>query len=408
MSDITYPHSAEDALQLDASDPLAERRKLFKLPDGVTYLVGHSLGPTSKTALERVTACTEEEWGEGLVRSWNSAGWIDLGSAVGARIAPLIGVDPADVVVCDSVSVNLFKLAVAALGHVRTRTISIEDDTFPTDQYIADGAARATGALLRRVPGGGAIAALSEGGVLIKSAVNYRSGLVADIATVEREARARGAMVVWDLSHAVGVIPLKLQEEGALLAAGCTYKYVNGGPGAPAFVYAHRSISVEMRSPIQGWLGHAAPFTFDGDYQPADGVVRFVAGTPGILSMSALDGALAAFDGVDLNDCASKARSLGELCLMRGEAAGLIPASPPPHARGGHVSLRHAEGYAIVQALAAQGVLADFRTPDTIRFGLSPLYLSYADVWRAMDVLEAIMAERTWDRPEFKTRAKVT
>lgn len=408
MTFVPYPQTSAEAARFDDDDPLASRRAHFDLPEGVTYLVGHSLGPASHSALSRVEACAREEWAEGLVRSWNSAGWIDLGKTVGRRLAPLIGAEAESVIVCDSVSVNLFKLAIAALPLVRTRSISIEDETFPTDQYIAESAAATAGALLRKMPQGTASAALREGGVLIKSAVNYRTGRVANIEELEAEARGAGAMIIWDLSHAVGVVPLALRKSGAKIAAGCTYKYLNGGPGAPSFLYAHEDVAERLETPIRGWLGHQSPFAFSSDYQPADGVGRFVAGTPPILSLSALDGALDAFENVDLADALQKSRALGELCLMRGEACGLQPASPPAAERGGHVSLRHTEGYAIVQALAAEGVLADFRTPDTIRFGLSPLFLSYTEVWRAMDVLAAVMAEGRWDQPAFKTRAKVT
>ena len=404
----TRPETRADAEALDRDDPLADRRALFALPEGVIYLVGHSLGAPAKAALQRVSTAAGEDWARGLVGSWNAAGWIDWPKTVGGRIAPLIGAREDDVVVCDSVSVNLFKLAGAALPRAMARSIAVEEDEFPTDQYIAEGLARTVGTLVRKLPAGAGRAGLSEGGVLIKSAVNYRTAAVADIKAYEDAAYAHGGVIVWDLSHAAGVLPLALRDAGACFAAGCTYKYLGGGPGAPAFVYVRDDVAREATNPIPGWLGHRSPFAFSPDYQPAAGVERFVSGTPPILSLAALDGAIDAFAGIDLTVAAHKARALGELALARGASMGLVPASPPPGDRGGHVSLRHEDGYAIVQALAAEGVLADFRAPDTIRFGFAPLTLRFVDVWDAMDRLEAVLRERRWDRPEFRVRSKVT
>ncbi|MEM1379988.1 MAG: hypothetical protein AAGH41_05100 [Pseudomonadota bacterium] len=404
----TPPITRDEAQVLDAADPLGRCRALFTLPEGVIYLVGHSLGPATFSSLKRVGEAAGTEWSKGLVGSWNSAGWIDMAARVGDKIAPLIGAEPGDVAVCDSVSVNLFKLAAAALPLARSRSICVEDDEFPTDQYVAEGLAQLSSTLFRRLPAGSAMAALSEGCVLIKSAVNYRSGEIANMRSFERQAQASGGVVIWDLSHATGVVPVHLGEVQARFAAGCTYKYMNGGPGAPSFIFVRRDAASAVRNPIPGWLGHAAPFAFSKDYQPADGVLRFIAGTPGILSLAALDGALDAFEDVTLTDALEKARVLGDLCLLCGAEAGLLPASPDRSVRGGHVSLRHENGYAIVRALAAEGVMADFRTPDTIRFGLSPLFLSYTEVWEAMDRLATIMEERRWDQDHFKVQAKVT
>lgn len=403
------PTSRADAVSLDEADPLKEAREHFELPEGTTYLVGHSLGPVTSTAKKRLRETTDRDWAEGVVRSWNSAGWIDLGAAVGAKLAPLIGVDPKDVVVCDSVSVNLFKLAVAALPLAEKQDIIVEEDEFPTDRYIANGLARTVGAKLRMVDPGNDLDVLREGGVLIKSAVNFRSAAIVDIAAYEKVASESGGVVIWDLSHATGVIPLDLAEAGAKFATGCTYKYLNGGPGAPSFIYVRRDVAERVETPLPGWLGHAEPFAFETDYRPAEGVLRFVAGTPSILSLVALDGALDAFDGVEPAALAAKARGLGDVVIARATGLGLDLQSPyDSAARGGHVSLGHPEGYPIVRALAARGILADFRTPDTIRFGLSPLYLRYQEVWDVMDVLEGIIDGRLWDRPEFKIREKVT
>lgn len=405
---IKVPTSRAEALEQDAADPLAKRAELFDLPAGVTYLVGHSLGPPPRGAREKLAAA-QVDWSSDLVRSWNSAGWIDLAERTGDRLAALIGADPGEVIVADSVSVNLFKLAAAALPHARTYALFVEEDEFPTDQYIAAGLGGLSGAEVRQLVPGGGFDALKTGGVLIKSAVNYRSGEVADIAGHEREAKRYGAWIIWDLSHATGVLDLKLRADGAELAAGCTYKYLNGGPGAPSFVYVSNTLSGKLANPLPGWMGHAAPFAFDGTYVPRDGALRFASGTPPILSLAALSGALEALEGVDLAQLQAKARALGGLAIARAAAVGLEVLSPAEDARrGAHVSLRIAEGYPVVQALAARGVMADFRAPDTVRFGFSPLFLTYAAVWDAMDALADILATKGWDQPQFHARAKVT
>jgi kynureninase len=405
---IQIPTSRTEALQCDAADPLAERPGLFDLPEGVTYLVGHSLGPPPRGAQEKLAAA-QADWAEDLVRSWNTAGWIDLAERTGDRLAALIGAQPGEVIVADSVSVNLFKLAAAALPHAHAYALFVEEDEFPTDQYIAAGLGGLSGAQVRLLSSGGSFEALKAGGVVIKSVVNYRSAEVADIAAHEREAKRHGARIIWDLSHATGVLDLKLGADGAELAAGCTYKYLNGGPGAPAFVYVSNALSGRLANPLPGWMGHAAPFAFDGKYVPRDGVARFASGTPPILSLAALSGALEALEGVDLAQLQAKARALGALAIARAQSMGLDVLCPLEDARrGGHVSIRITEGYPVVQALAARGVMADFRAPDTVRFGVSPLFLTYAGVWDAMDALADILASKSWDQPQFHARAKVT
>jgi len=245
--------------------------------------------------------------------------------------------------------------------------------------------------------------------VVIKSAVNYRSAEVTDIAAHEREARRHGALIIWDLSHASGVLDMQLTKDGAVLGAGCTYKYLNGGPGAPAFVYVAAELAPRLANPLPGWMGHAAPFAFDSRYVPRDGAARFASGTPPILSLAALSGALEAMEGVDLNQLQAKARGLGALAIARAQAMGLDVLCPVEDGRrGGHVSVRIREGYPVVQALAARGVMADFRAPDTVRFGFSPLFLSYEAVWNAMAALAEILESRSWDQPQFHARAKVT
>ena len=406
MTPLSDKAPSTDAL--DQADPLADRRALFSLPEGCRYLVGHSLGPPPNSALERINRA-QQDWQQDLVRSWNSAGWIDLAERAGARISPLIGVDTDEVVIADSVSVNLFKLAAAALPLAARKLIQVEEDEFPTDQYIAEEMAPQVGAEFQRLPPGAAFDALKQGGILIRSAVNYRSSEVADVFAFEQEASRHGALIVWDLSHATGVMDVQLKSSGARLAAGCTYKYLNGGPGSPAFVYVEKSLASRLISPLPGWMGHAAPFAFTPDYAPRSGAARFASGTPPILSLAALDGALDAFDGLAPAALSAKARSLGDLVIRQAEALGLEIMSPrTPSLRGGHVSLRINEGYPVVQAMAAHGILADFRAPDTVRLGLSPLFLSHADIACAMETLRGILQSRSWDQPQFHARSKVT
>lgn len=410
MTQEPLPRSRADCESLDRADPLASAREQFALPQGVIYLDGHSLGPATHGALARVQQAARAEWADGLIRSWNSAGWIDLPRSVGAKLARLIGVAADDVIVADSVSVNLFKLAAAALPVAKSRTVIVEASEFPTDQYIAEGLARISGAAVMRVETDQGLAALERtGGVLIRSIVNYRTSAIMDVAAAERIARQSGGLIVWDLSHATGVLDLQLTADGARLATGCTYKFLNGGPGAPAFVYVAGELAGRLQSPISGWFGHADPFAFDEVYAPRAGVSRFAAGTPGVLSLSALDAALDAFDGYALDDIAAKAGALGDLVIARTEAMGLTSISPKDAGRrGGHVSVRHEHGYAVVQALIARGVIPDFRAPDAMRFGVAPLYIRFVDVWDAMDQLADVLQTRAWDRPEFHARAKVT
>lgn len=410
MSQPAPPTTRAECEALDRADPLAAKRAAFALPDGVIYLDGHSLGPATYAAMDRISSTARREWANGLIRSWNDAGWIDLPRTVGAKLARLIGAKADEVIVCDSVSVNLFKLAAAALPVAKARIVIVEESEFPTDQYMAEGLAEITGATLLRVESEQGSKALAEtAGVLIKSVVNYRTSLVVDVAEHERVAAQSGGVIVWDLSHATGVIALDFRADGARMATGCTYKFLNGGPGAPAFVYVRSGLAAELRSPISGWFGHAEPFAFASLYAPTEGVARFAAGTPGVLSLAALDAALSVFDGVEMRVLADKARALGDLVVARTTAIGLKSISPlDAKVRGGHVSVRHDEGYAVVQALIARGIIPDFRAPDVMRVGVAPLFVRFVDVWDAMDALSDVLDTRAWDTPSFKTRAAVT
>ncbi|MEL6686351.1 MAG: aminotransferase class V-fold PLP-dependent enzyme [Pseudomonadota bacterium] len=405
-----FPTSFEEAAQFDRDDRLRDARDAFAIDEGITYLVGHSLGPPTQYVLNAARQTAEQDWASGLVGSWNSADWIDLPSIVGAKIAPLIGVGADDVIVCDSVSINLFKLVRALLQSCEYRNrIIVQADEFPTDQYILEQLAQMTGAEFIRADQGDVVTLLAEGGIFVRSLVDYRTAEIAPVETYERAARESGAAIVWDLSHATGVVDLKLAQWGAKFAVGCTYKYLNGGPGAPAFLYVDPDHIGSLQTPLAGWLGHAQPFAFEPHYTPADGVQRFVAGTPPILSMAALNAALDTFDSLTLPAISEKSLRLGDMCLNVFERLGLESISPGiGQARGGHVSLSHSSGYEISRALADRGHKTDFRPPSTIRFGLSPLFLSYAEVWKTLEALEDILKTEAYSDPKYSVRNKVT
>ncbi len=393
-----------DAEAMDCDDPLRNCRLEFDLPAGVFYLDGNSLGPPPRRALERLQLTAAHEWRDGLIRSWNDADWIDLPKRAGAKISKLIGAASDEVIVCNSVSVNLFKLAAALIADKPGRALAVEADEFPTDQYVLDGLARMTGARVLRLGEGDAP---PQGSVFVRSLVHYKTASIVDMQAAERDAAARNIDIIWDLSHATGLAAIDVANAGARFAVGCGYKFLNGGPGAPAFVYVAREVAARLAQPISGWMGHAAPFDFSGDYRPAAGVFRFAAGTPPILSLSALDAALDLFDGLDMRLLEAKARALGDMFLDLTRDLPLRPL-PVPDRRGGHVCLASEDGYAIMQALIARGVIGDFRAPDLMRFGFSPLFLSYADVWHAAEILRDVLSTQEWRKPSFARRGKVT
>jgi kynureninase len=405
-------YSLDDIQALDRNDPLARFRDRFSLPEGVIYLDGNSLGALPRGVRERLDEVVAIQWGEGLIRSWNTHDWIDLPGRVGDRIAKLIGASSGTVTVADSTSINLFKVLSAAV-HLRSdrRVILTEKGNFPSDAYIAASLADLLGQghELRLVDAHELAPALgADVAVLMLTEVNYRTGARLDMAGLTATAHAAGALTVWDLCHSSGAFPVDLTAADADFAVGCGYKYLNGGPGAPAFVYAAPRHHADLRQPLTGWLGHAAPFSFAEAYRPAEGIARMRVGTPPILSLQALNAALDAFDGVDLELMKAKADQLFE--LFTGEVAdlGLMLATPTdPARRGTQVSLRHPDAYAVMQALIGRGVIGDFREPDILRFGLTPLYLRFEDVWRAAQILREIVVTSAWDRPELKRRAKV-
>ena len=397
-----------DARKLDRDDPLAAYRKLFALPDGIIYLDGNSLGALPKSVAPRMAAVVAEEWGRDLITSWNVHDWIDLPRRVGNKIAPLIGAEPGTVVAADSTSINIFKLlSVALQQRPERRVILTEAGNFPTDVYVADGLAALTG---HELLSGDLTQIGQEVAVVLVTEVNYRTGARHDMGELTRRAHDAGALIVWDLCHSAGAVPVDLTAAQADFAVGCGYKFLNGGPGAPAFAYVAPQHLHGLRQTLQGWLGHAAPFEFAPEYQPATGIDALRVGTPPILSMSALDTALDVFAGVDMAVVKRKSDGLFDLFVSEIETrAPELEILTPRNAsrRGSQISLRHPEAYAVVQALIGRGVVGDFRQPDIIRLGLTPLYLRYQDVHRAAEILGDIIATRAWDKPELKRRAKV-
>jgi kynureninase len=388
-------------------------RDRFELPDGVIYLDGNSLGALPRGVDDRIADVVSQQWGRDLISSWNSHGWIGLSARVGARIARLVGAEPDEVVAADSTSVNLFKLAAAALGIAAPRRVILtEAGDFPTDVYMLRGLAGLMGGEVevRAVPRERIAEALTdEVAVLSLSHVHYKSAAVHDMAALSAQAQRVGALTLWDLSHSAGVLDVRLGRDGADFAVGCGYKYLNGGPGAPAFLHVAARHQEAFRSPLPGWLGHARPFAFEEGYDPAPGVLRGACGTPPVLSLTALDEALAVFEGVNMAAVQAKAVALGDMFIrLVGERCPELSLASPEAGRGGHVSLAHPDGYPIMQALIAHGVIGDFRAPDVLRFGFAPLYLRYADIWDAVEIVEEVLRTETWREPRFQRRAAVT
>ncbi|MEA3079635.1 MAG: kynureninase, partial [Sphingomonadales bacterium] len=352
--------TADEARQLDASDVLAFARKRFRLPEGMIYLDGNSLGALPNAAPLALAETAEGQWGKDLIASWNKHGWIDWPTRIAAKLAPIVGARPSELLIADSTSVCLFKLLAAA---VRARpgrtTILTQQRNFPTDLYVAQGLAEMFGLTLRAVEPDEIIGAIDvDTAVATITHVDYRSAAFYDMRAVNEAARAAGALFVWDLSHSAGAIELDLHSSGAELAVGCGYKYLNGGPGAPAFLYVAEALQDELRSPLQGWMGHAEPFAFVDDYRPAQGMLKFLTGTPSILALAALEAGLATFDGIAMRDVAAKSRSLSQLFIEEVEArcGGEVRLASPrdPMQRGSHVVFAHPEGYAVMQALIAR------------------------------------------------------
>ncbi|WP_284164423.1 kynureninase [Frigidibacter sp. SD6-1] len=390
-------------------------RAAFALPEGMIYLDGNSLGPLPRAAAARLTHAVEKEWGEMLITGWNKAGWMDLPQALGDRIGRLIGAPDGTVVLGDTLSIKVYQALASALELNPGRKIILSDTgNFPSDLYMADGLARTLGqgyALRTVAPEEVEAAITSDVAVLMLTEVDYRTGRKHDMARLIAKAHAAGALVVWDLAHSAGAIPVDVTGADADFAVGCTYKYLNSGPGGPAFIYVAPRLADGVRPALSGWLGHEAPFAFDLDYRPGSGIERMRVGTPPILQMRALEASMDIWDQVEMADVRARSIELTEAFIegVEGTCPDLTLASPRnPEERGSQVSFRHPEGYAIMQALIARGVIGDFRAPDILRFGFTPLYTTMEDVEGAVAILSEIMATAAWDRPEFRQRAKVT
>jgi kynureninase len=407
----------EQARAHDAADSLRSCRDRFALPEGVVYLNGNSLGALPKDTPARVARLVQEQWGGTLIGAWNKHGWIDMPQRIGARIARLIGAKPSEVLACDSTSVNLFKLLMAAIDLHRARggrgrKLLTESGNFHTDIYIAEGAARLAGLELEVVPRGDIERRMGrDTAIVLLTHVHFKTAERYDMEAVTERAQDAGATAIWDLSHSVGAIPVDLNGCGAEFAVGCGYKFLNGGPGAPGFLYAAEALQEQLTTPLQGWMGHAAPFAFTDEYKPAPGIDRFLAGTPPILGLEALDAGLDTFENVTMERLWSKSIALFDIFhgLMERHAPEMTCITPIWHEkRGSHISYRHPHAFEICQALIAEGVIGDFRAPDVIRFGLTPLYVGAEDIVRAVECLADILRTERWRDPRFAVRGKVT
>jgi kynureninase len=402
----------------DSDDRLAHKRDEFHLPSGRIYLNGNSLGPLPRSAKQRARELIERQWGEDLVASWNTHGWIDLPFTAGEKIAALVGAGPEQVLCCDSISINLFKLLAVCLQLQSGRRVVLsQQDNFPTDLYAAHGLQQLLGENRCELKAVGADqlqqCLTEEVAVLFLTHVNFRSGKLHDMQALTRQAQAQGILVVWDLAHSAGVLPLALDAWGVDFAVGCGYKFLNGGPGAPAFIYANRKHHDQFEQPLQGWMGHASPFEFDPGWEPAGGIAQFLTGTPTILSLATLDAALDVFDDIAIGDVRAKSTELSSLFLAlvesHDELKDLVPESPRDSAqRGSQLAFSHPQAYAICRALTAEGVIADFRSPDLLRVGFSPLILTYEDIWRSVEILAKVVGKGSYKAGEFNRRLKVT
>lgn len=400
----------DDAVQLDAVDPLAALRDRFDLPTGVIYLDGNSLGALPNHVAGRLHHVISEEWGHGLIRSWNEAGWSDLPKRVGDRIGRLIGAEPDSVIACDTTSINLYKVASAAARTSNRPIILTDEGNFPTDVYVLDAVARQHGKTVKMWdPNSDTIS--NDVAFVAMTEVNYRTGERHDMAEITHQAHAAGAEVVWDLAHSAGAFPVHLAECGVDYAVGCGYKYLNGGPGASAFVYVSPDLQANFENPITGWWGHARPFDMSLTFEPHEGIDRARIGTQHVLSLVGLDAALDVFDGIDLADLHAKSLSLTSLFveLLEERVPSVTVVTPAdPIRRGSQVSFRHRSAYAVIQAMIARQVIGDFRNPDIARFGVAPLYVRHVDIWDAVQHLVAVLANDEWQQPGFQNRAPVT
>ena len=409
----------EDFTSLDKIDPLAKVRDEFSLPQNLIYFDGNSLGPLPKCTIHTLETMIQKEWGNGLIGSWNKENWINMPRELGNKIAPLVGAKLGEVIVVDSTSVNLFKVLTSALLLNKNRRVIVsEAENFPSDLYILEGVNKMFGESYERH-------LIEEGdyeidkyidtstAVVMLSHVNYKTGLISDIKRITSIAHEKGALVIWDLSHSVGVMPLYLHDCGVDFAVGCTYKHLNGGPGAPGFLYVHKSLIEKVSQPLTGWMGHIQPFEFVVNYQPANDICKYICGTPPIIAYKAIESGLTVFEQVSMNVVREKSIQLSEIFiqLMQQECIkfGFELFSPRnAEQRGSQVSFTHGNGFSIMQTLISHNVVGDFRQPNILRFGFSPLYMRFEDVWDAVICLREIMQTKEWQSEQFNKRGYVT
>ena len=407
--------TVDEAAALDSADPLAFARDRFALPAGVTYLDGNSLGALPKATAGRIDDLVRNQWGQDLIASWNKHEWIDWPTRIAAKLAPIVGAKPDELLIADSTSVCLFKLLAAAVRARRGRTtILTEVGNFPTNIYVGQGLVKVWPHLRLQAVAAEEIEAGidADTAAVFLTHVDYRGGRRHDMAAINATARAAGALTLWDLSHSAGALALDVNAAGCELAVGCGYKYLNGGPGAPAFVFVAEQLQAELATPLPGWMGHCEPFAFAADYAPAGGMRQWLTGTPSILALAALDAGLDTFAGIAMAEVEAKAQRLTQLFIAEAEArcgdAIRLAGPRDPASRGSHVSFAHEASYAVMQALIDRGIIGDFRAPDLMRFGFAPLYNSFADAVGAAEALADVLATRAWDQPKFHQRGKVT
>lgn len=411
----------EQCQQWDAEDELANLKSQFDLPQGVIYLDGNSLGAKPIKAMDCAQQVINQQWGTDLINSWNKAGWWDLPVRLGNKIGQLVGARENETVVTDTTSMNLFKVLATAIGiqqqHPTRKTIIAERDSFPTDLYMIEGfmALINQGYKLQLIDQPEDLPQYldEQTAVVVLSHVNYRTGYLHDMAAVNQQVHAQGALIIWDLCHSIGAVPIDLNGSNSDFAIGCTYKYLNGGPGSPAMLWVHSRYQTAFNQPLSGWWGHAKPFAMDVSYTPADNVRRYLCGTQPIVSMSLVECGVDIFLQTDMQALRQKSLRLTDVLiqLLEQECAGydLTLITPREHLhRGSHISVRHPHGYAIVQALIARGVIGDYREPEVIRLGVTPLYLSFCDIWQAVQHLKQVLVSQEWAQPQFQTRQQVT
>ncbi len=413
-----FDTALQHAQTLDAQDPLAYKRAEFALPQGVIYLDGNSLGALPKTVAPRMQQAIEHEWGVGLIRSWNDADWYPAPQRVGGQIAALIGAKTNEVITCDSTTVNLFKvLCAAALAQPNRKTFICEEGNFPTDAYITESTAALYGKRILLANQSNIEEVIAQAGsdlcAVALTHVHYKTGRMLDMARITQLVQAQGGRMIWDLAHSAGVIPVQLNAANVDYAVGCGYKYLNGGPGAPAYVYVREDLQATLEQPLLGWHGHASPFAFEQGYRPHATIDRLLVGTASQLSLIALEAALQAYSGVSMQTVRSKSSSLTQLFIELFDThiapLGFGLASPREAAqRGSQVSFTHESGYAIMQAMIERGVIGDFRAPNILRFGFAPLYVSHADCVHAIRILHEVMASGIWKEAKYQSKKAVT